>query len=300
MSMSGYAGAGSLGTQVLLPAIRKALDTEQPLAYAVVLLGELVLLVLFGALAGSVLVLGPTWGLNLVLVWFVGWVLLVCACAVLVWMAEAVARWWWSGHRRRTVRRDGGPRASLAAAPSGAPSTTIRRSRASLVTPWGFALATTGSCVVMAVVTVRMPWVAAAFAAGALACAARLAPLVLGRATAGGVHLTPAGLELRWGVTTTTVPWDDLPEPAPWGDEHHVRATEHTTVHRSFPVDMPTDALDRAPDGVVAVPLSYLVLPADRLWALVELGRSRPDVRRHFGTPTSLQWHVDGPPSPVT
>ena len=300
MSIAGYAGAGQLGTQVLLPAIRKALDAERAIVYALVLLGELALLAAFGALAGVTLVRGPTWGMNIVFVWFIGWVLLACSAATLVWMAEAVARWWWHAHKRGRVRRDGGVRASLAPAPSGTPSTAVLRSRASLVTPWGFALATTGSCVVMAAVTTRMPWVSVAFATAAVACAVRLAPLVLGRARAGGVHLTPDGLELRWGVTTTNVPWDDLPTPQPWDDARVLRTTEGTAVHRSFPVDMPTDVLDHVPHGVVAVPLTYLALPADRLWALVDLGRSRPDLRRHFGTASSLEWHVDGPPSPIT
>jgi hypothetical protein len=300
MSIAGYAGAGQLGTQVLLPAIRKALDAERAIVYALVLLGELALLAAFGFAAGATLVQGPTWGLNLVLVWFVGWVMLACTAATLVWMAEAVARWWWHVHKRGRVRRGGGNRASIAPAPSGTPSTAVIRSRASLVTPWGFGLATTGSCLAMAVVTVRMPWVAAAFAAAAVACAVRVAPLVLGRATSGGVYLTPAGLELRWGVTTTTVPWDDLPAPQPWDDGRELRTPAATTVHRSWPVDMPTDVLDHVPHGVVAVPLTYLEMPAERLWALVDLGRSRPDLRRHFGTPSSLEWHVDGPPSPIS
>lgn len=300
MSIAGYAGAGQLGRQVLLPAIRKALDAERAIVYALVLLGELALLAAFGFVTAVFLVGGPTWGMNLVFVWFVGWLMLACTAATLVWMAEAVARWWWHAHKRGRVRRGGGLRATLAPAPSGTPSTAVVRSRASLVTPWGFALATTGSCVVMAVVTIRMPWVAVAFAAAAVACAVRLAPLVLGRATAGGVHLTPAGLELRWGVTTTTVRWDDLPTPQPWDDGRVLSATAALTVHRSFPVDMPTDVLDHVPHGVVAVPMTYLALPADRLWALVELGQSRPDLRRHFGTPSSLEWHVDGPPSPIT
>ena len=58
MSIAGYAGAGQLGTQVLLPAIRKALDAERAIVYALVLLGELALLAAFGFVAGVCLVQG--------------------------------------------------------------------------------------------------------------------------------------------------------------------------------------------------------------------------------------------------
>lgn len=78
------------------------------------------------------------------------------------------------------------------------------------------------------------------------------------------------------------------------------RVLRTTAVHQEMALDMPVEVVDQVPDGVVAVPLPYLALPPDRLWALIDLGRSRPDVRRHFGTPSSLEWHVNGPPSPIT
>lgn len=110
MSIADYPGAGSLGTQVLLPAIRKALEAERPVVHALVRLGELAVRVTFGLTAGVFLVAGPTWGVSLVAVWFVAWVMLVCTLVTLVWMAEAATRWWWHTHRRRGVRRGGLPR----------------------------------------------------------------------------------------------------------------------------------------------------------------------------------------------
>ena len=100
-------------------------------------------------------------------------------------------------------------------------------------------------------------------------------------------------------MTTTTVPWDHLPLPVPGAGGYEVPRSS-AGEHRSFPVDMPTDVVDHVPNDVVAAPTTYLVVPAPEVWALVELARSRPVVRRHLGTRASLEWHLEPPSSPIT
>lgn len=285
MSVSGYAGAGAWGARVVPGAIRRALDTERPLVLAGVLLAELVTLACFGLVAVAALVVGAHVGRGVR--WLVVGTFLACVGGALTWVAEAVARWWWS-RRRPGV-------ATTSTAPSGAPSTAVLRSRAALVTPWVAAVVPVAWGLGMAFIVRESLWAATVFVLLAAASTARLVPLVSGRAAAGGVHLTPAGLELTWGVTTTTIPWDEV-EWARWAPQAALfERTPGTVEHRSFPVDMPSDVVDQVPTGAVRTPLPYLALRLPELRALIDLGRTRPHLREHFGTPDVLGWHVEPP-----
>ena len=52
----------------------------------------------------------------------------------------------------------------------------------------------------------------------------------------------------------------------------------------SFPVQVPTDVLDRTPAEVVEVPMPYLALRAPWVWAFVALVIRSPHLREHLGT----------------
>jgi hypothetical protein len=286
---------------VVPPAIRRALDGGRLPVMLAVLAAELLALVFFAGVAVGLLVVPPDPGVPRWVVWLVVGTFLAAAGGAVVLVAEVVTRIWWRGRRRRARgRRRDGIRMTVGTAPSGMPATVVARSPASLVTPWGLALVTTGWPLGMAVVTASSPWVSVVFVALAVAAATRLAPLVLGRARAGGVFLTPSALELQWGVRTTTVPWDRLPPAVPGTAVSEVPRAAASAEHRSFPVDVPTDVVDRVPRDVVSVPGTYLWAPASEVWALVELARSRPVLRRHLGTRASLEWHVEPPSSPVS
>lgn len=290
--MAGYISAGAWGARVGPTAIRRALDTERPLVIAGLLVVELVCVAFFGGVGVAVLLADPVEDVPRGLVWLVAATFLGCTVGAVSWVAEAVTRWWWIGRRPGV--------AVVAVAPSGAPSTAVLRSSAALVTPWCLAALPVLVALVMAVATATVPWVCALFVLLALAACARVVPLALERAVAGGVHLTADGLELQWGVTTTSIPWHEVAPPLVGVGPAGFRRTPNTTVQRSFPVDLPTDVADRVGPELVLAPLPYLALRERELWALVELGRTQRHLRPYLGTPRSLEWHVEPPSSAIT
>lgn len=292
MSIAGYGSAGAWGARVGPRAIRRALDTESRLVIAALLVVELACLAFFGGIGVWVLVadVGPE--IPRGVVWLVAATFLACTVGAVAWVAEAVTRWWWIGRRSGT--------AVVTVAPSGAPSTAVLRSSAALVTPWCLAALPVLAAIVMAVATASVPWLCALFVLAALALSARVVPLALERAVAGGFHLTPDGLELQWGVRTTSIPWHEVAPTLVGVEPVGVRRTLHTTERRSFPVDMPGDVADRVGPEIVLAPTTYLALRERELWALVELARTQRHLRPVLGTPRSLEWHVEPPSSAVT
>ncbi|GGM89920.1 hypothetical protein GCM10009721_14070 [Terrabacter tumescens] len=279
--IGGYASAGAWGARNGPVLIRRVLDRERAGAYLALLLVEVVLLAAFAGVLVVVLQVSeaqPLWLRALV----AGTFGMTVAGAV-AWVVEAVTRWWWS------TRRPG--HLVVADAPSGVAATAVLRSRASLVTPFALAVVAPAWCVLMVVVTASVPWVAILFGLLALVACARLAPFVLGRVAAGGVYLTPSGIELRRGVRTARVRWeavqarpDDLAHGLAGGSEE-----------RSFPVDVPLDVTDQPLPGRVPVPVAYLWLRPDALADLIGWYAVQPALRQHLGTRASLEW---GPSTP--
>ncbi len=182
------------------------LDRERPVAFIAMLVLVTVMLTLFlgvGLLVTAIPRLGTLGRV------FVGACFLLPACGSLFLVAETITRWWWSR------RRPGA--AVLGVAPSGAAATVVPRSGAALIGPTVMAASMFAFTVLLAVRARPVPWLAALIALGALALVTRLLPILLGHARAGGLYLTPSGVEHRYGVCTTEVPWDSLvvPDPGP-------------------------------------------------------------------------------------
>ncbi len=176
------------------------------------------------------------------------------------------------------------------------PATVIPRSGAALVTPLVMVLGQTALLVIMAVVSTELWWLSAGFILLAVPSAMRVIPVLLGRARAGGIYLTPSGLEHTWGVRTVTFSWDEVFVCA---TDVSFRICGHPeTDAKSFPLDIPTDATDRAPRGEPPTPMAYLALEARSAVELIAMYAARRHLRGHLGTSRSLDWSPT-PPSAV-
>ena len=283
-----YASAGAWGARHGPVFIRRMLDRERAGTYVVLLLAELAFLAMAAGVLVSLVVVTvrePLW-LRALGVGTFGLV----TCGAVVWVVKAVSRWWWS------VRRPG--RLVLSPAPSGAPSTAVRRSRASFTTPLANAVLVVAWCIFMTVLTAPVPWAGLLFGLLALAACSRVAPFVLGRASAGGVYLTSTAIELRWGVRSASVPWESV-TGRPDDLAHGLGGATDSSVTRTFPVDVPHDVTDAPGQGRVAVPVAYLWLRADEVAELIGWYAAQPALRARLGMPESLEWRAT-PPSAVT
>lgn len=121
-----------------------------------------------------------------------------------------------------------------------------------------------------------------------MAAASQLLPFALGRVAAGGVYLTPSGIEHRFGVRTAYLPWDGFELPNV-GVPFSLRNPLGPTETKSFPYDIPIDVTDRVRGGVAA-PTPYLALKPDHLVALLAMYAGRPRRQEHLGTTRSLEW----------
>ncbi|MGO4664144.1 hypothetical protein AB4Z14_19960 [Terrabacter sp. 2TAF16] len=279
-----YASAGAWGARYGPVLIRRMLDRERSGTYVVLVLAELALVAAFAGVLVALLIVTrdePLWLRAL----GVGTVAMA-TCGAVVWVVEAAARWSWS------VRRP--ERLVLAAAPSGAASTAVLRSRGSFATPLTNAILVTAWCAFMVVLTAPVPWAAVVFGLATLASCARLAPFALGRASAGGVYLTPTAVELRWGVRSASVPWETV-RGAPDDLAHGLAGATDATGDRAFPVDVPLDVTDQPFAGRVAVPVAYLWLRADELSELIGWYATQPALRARLGTQESLTWRPTAP-----
>jgi hypothetical protein len=145
----------------------------------------------------------------------------------------------------------------------------------------------------MAATTVRIWWLSMIFGVLSVAAASRLLPFVLGRVAAGGVFLTPSGIEHQFGVRTTFLPWDGFEVPqvgVPFGLRSRLGARETKT----FAYDIPMDTTDRVRGGVAA-PTPYLALEPANLVALLAMYAGRPKRQAHLGTSRSLEWQPWSP-----
>ncbi|WP_020142003.1 hypothetical protein [Terracoccus sp. 273MFTsu3.1] len=279
-----YASAGAWGARNGPALIRRMLDRERAGTYALLLLAELGVLAVFAGVCVALLVVTrdePLWLRALGVGTFA-----MATCGAAVWVVEAISRWSWS------VRRPG--RLVLASAPSGAASTAVLRSRGSFATPLANAVLVTGWCAFMVVLTAAAPVAAVVFGLLTLASCARLAPFVLGRASAGGVYLTPTAVELRWGVRSASVPWETV-LGAPDDLAHGLAGATAASGARTFPVDVPHDVTDQPVAGRVAVPVAYLWLRADELSELIGWYAAQPALRARLGTQESLAWRPTAP-----
>jgi hypothetical protein len=157
------------------------------------------------------------------------------------------------------------------------------------VTPLAAVLSLTAWCIGMAAATVGIWWLSAIFGVLAVATAARLLPFVFGRATAGGVYLTPAGVEHHFGVRTTFLPWDGFEVPllrVPFRLQRGLGAMET----KNFPYDIPMDVTDQVRDGGISVPTPYLAIEAADLVTLLTMYAGLPRRQAHLGTSRSLEW----------
>ena len=284
----GYASLGAWGARNGPRIIRRLLDRERPWTYVALVVVDVVVLAFVTLMCVLLFMTSsdqPLW-----LRWLVLGSFSLVACGVALWLLEAVSRWWWSR------RRPGVP--SLATAPSGAPSTAVPRSRAALVTPFAIVALQTLWCMLMVAIVADAPLIAALFGVLTVASGSRLLPFLLGRAAAGGVFLTEGGVELRWGVRTTVVPWDAL-RGYPIDPTEGLPSGYAVTTEKAFPIDVPTDVTDRVGPGRVAVPVAYLAIGARELGELLAFYAGRPRLRGHLGTRASLDWRPT-PPSAVT
>lgn len=170
-----------LGARYGPPFIRRALDSGRPLAFAAVALLSLLQAVFWGAIFAYSLIDGEFTGIAVI----TGPVVI----GSVMFAGEAVLRWRW------LRRRDG--RATVSMAPSGIPATVYRRSRAALFTPLAVAIMVSGYGIAIAAVAAAhgIMWLAATIGLVAAYGLSMLLPFVLGRVAAGGLYLTPDGVE---------------------------------------------------------------------------------------------------------
>ena len=106
-----------------------------------------------------------------------------------------------------------------------------------------------------------------------------LAPFVAGRVAAGGVYLTPVGVEHRWALSVASVPWTvDTFQRS--GSVLTAAAAPQRTL-RWF---VPLDQVDRDGHGTIAIPATFLGPTAEELLATLDLCRRDPALRRTLGT----------------
>jgi len=177
---------------------------------------------------------------------------------------------WYVGHR---------PGVSLATAPSGVPATAFLRSRLPLVMSVAFCLLLVAWSVLgLAVAGGRI-----GFLVPAVVGLAPLAGLVLGRVSAGGLYLTPAGIEQRKEAVSWSLPWDHVAGVVPG---------EPLALTLSGPPPEPvyrTRWLWRreptAPPGVLAVDSRYLAEDPVVVAELVARCIVDPGLRARMGSP---------------
>lgn len=281
--MLGNAAGGAYGASRGPQAIRRVLDTERTSAFVAVLVGS----VLVGALSDWVVLMAITRSYEprdrdmdiAGVVVFASFGLVLVSAVRLA--CDVLLRWWWRG------RRSG--RLIDAVAPSGEAATTVRRSRAALVVPFLFSVLLTAYGVGLALSAARAlgVWWAIPPLAIAVWGLCYLAPFLLGRVRAGGLFLTPQGVEHRFGTTTGVVRWTSL------GEIRSVTpfALAGATVTRTFAWDIAGDPTDRvAEPGSVDIPRTYLELTPDRVVALLETYVEQPHLRQFLGTPAPREW----------
>lgn len=195
-------------------------------------------------------------------------------------LAEAVARWWWF------PRSFSGP--VLTVSPSGEQATAWIRSGAAMVRPVSLQVVIGAAAAgeVTAAVVGGHSW--AFVTAGLLAVLGlwMALPFLRRDVTAGGLYLTPHGLEHVWGSSTTSVPWDDLELTPAYEPLGLLRTAQLQHDKGSWHHGDPTDAVR---GGGVPIPQAYLPGPPILIERQLRAAAGSPCQRILLGTPTSLE-----------
>lgn len=203
----------------------------------------------------------------------------IAALSAVVVVSESVARWWW--HPRSVS----GP--VLATSPAGAPATAWLRSRAALIRPVGLLVMLVLCAVgeVVAGVVGDHPW---AFVTPVLlvGLAGWLAvPFLRRRVSAGGLYLTPDGIEHVWGSAVAEGPWSSvrlLPRTGPFGlRAEGLRYDGRGWIHQ--------ESAERVPGGIL-VPTAFLPSTETGLRRELEAYLASPEQRSALGAAATLDW----------
>ncbi len=235
------------------------------------------------------MVVAAVFGALFTLAWIalvaMGWPLFSLAfglAALSAWalLADAVARWWWF------PRSFAGP--VLSVSPSGEQSTAWIRSGAALVRPVALQVAIWVASVGEAVAAVRGGHSWAFVTAGLLAALGlwMALPFLRRDVTAGGLYLTPHGVEHVWGSSVTSVPWDDLELSPVYEPLGLTRTARLRHDKRGWHHGDPTDAVR---NGGVPIPQAYLAGPPVLIERQLRASAGSPRQRGVLGTPTSLE-----------
>jgi hypothetical protein len=140
------------------------------------------------------------------------------------------------------------------------------------------------------------PWVVICLvvAVGALAL---LLPVLAGRVRAGGVYLTPQGIEHRRLGTSWKVGWDDVEgvapeEPLPVLSRAGARVVRARTSPYGWDGDVRT-----SDERVLGIETRHLSVDEKTLAFLVASYEQHPELRDRLGTPASLDWKLLDPSS---
>lgn len=204
----------------------------------------------------------------------------IAALSAAVVVTESIARWWWH------PRSSSGP--VLATSPGGVPATVWLRSRAALIRPVGLlvmlVIGAAGEVVAGAVGDHGWAYVAPVLLVGLAGWLAL--PFLRGQVRAGGLYLTPDGLEHVWGAAIAQAPWSSvrlLPGAGPFGLEAdaRLRHDKRGWIHE--------ESAERVP-GAVLLPTGFLTSTEPVLRREIEAYLASPQQRSALGTVATLDW----------
>jgi hypothetical protein len=192
------------------------------------------------------------------------------------------------------LRRGRRPFGHVGTSPDGERATVLPFSGAALASPVVMMVLVLVAGAVGAVVAQgdgSTPWVVicVVLAVGALAL---LLPVIGGRVRAGGVYLTPQGIEHRRLGTSWRLPWDDVEgvvpqEPVPVLPRPGVRVVRARTAPYAWNGDVRT-----SDERVLGIETRHLSVDEKTLAFLVASYQQHPELRDQLGTPASLDWKV--------
>jgi hypothetical protein len=257
----------------VLEAVRRGLDQRRVGWFAGVVAASLLL----ALLAGAVTVISVLEDQLLVMALF-GLVTVSAVRMLVVVLAEGV----------HLLRRDG--RLDVVPAPSGAPATAFRRSRAVLVAPVVTSLLVDVLLACFLVVGLDASWwVPLGCAAVGVAVLGPLTPILTGRTVAGGLFLTADGVEHRLGPHTWSAPWDRVRTVSD-GEPVVVLVAGQPDHRTSTRWPWAWEPGDQPRAGTITVPTRFLPAGAEDVATLVATYAAQPHLRAHLGAPASLEW----------
>lgn len=179
------------------------------------------------------------------------------------------------------------PGAKTGTAPSGAPATVFTRSPVVVVLSTLVPAALAGWAVLGCVLAAGRGQTTASVVLGlvAVGLATPLVAVVRGRVAAGGLYLTPAGVEHRKESVSWSVPWDDVTGVVP-GEPLALLVRAQPRLRTSTRVLWQREPT--GPRGTVAVDSRYLAADSRVIAAVVARCVAEPAHRRRLGTQESL------------